>query len=67
MRTTMSRKVYISTNCLTAMTLDARCGTKIRDWIASDYMKMNEEKTQVIWLCMYVTTTQGHGTRGYVR
>jgi len=57
MRAAMSRKVYISADCLTAMTLDARCGTKIRDWIASDYTKMNEDKTQIICPCMYVTTT----------
>ena len=26
------------------------CITRIRDWMASDHLKLNEDKTQVIWL-----------------
>ena len=26
------------------------CMTRIRDWMASDCLKLNEDKTQVIWL-----------------
>ena len=46
-------QVYISTPAtdhVDAMDRLAACIERIRDWMADNHLKLNEEKTQVIWL-----------------
>ena len=46
-------QVYISTpatNYTDATDRLTMCITQIRDWMASSRLKLNEEKTQIIWL-----------------
>jgi len=53
MRIADDTHVYISspaTDQLDAIECFTRCISRIREWMASNYLKMNEEKTQVIWL-----------------
>ena len=51
-------QVYVATQAsdqATAMERLTNCIVKIRDWMASNRLKLNEDKTLVIWL--------GYGTR----
>jgi len=46
-------QVYVSipaTDYTDAMDRLTRCITQIRDWMASNRLKLNEDKTQIIWL-----------------
>jgi len=46
-------QVYISTPAtdhVDAMDRLAACIERIRDWMANNHLKLNEEKTQIIWL-----------------
>jgi len=46
-------KVYISTPAADhsdATDRLTKCITRIRDWMACNRLKLNEEKTQIIWL-----------------
>jgi len=46
-------QVYISTTAtdhVDAMDRLAACIERIRDWMADNHLKLNEEKTQIIWL-----------------
>jgi len=46
-------QVYISTPAtdhVDAMDRLATCIERIRDWMADNHLKLNEEKTQIIWL-----------------
>jgi len=46
-------QVYVATQAsdqATAMERCTNCIVKVRDWMASNRLKLNEDKTQVIWL-----------------
>ena len=46
-------QVYVSTPAtdhVDAINRLAACIERIRDWMADNHLKLNEEKTQIIWL-----------------